>query len=193
MVTMKKTIIFISFVLAAVSMSAQNLDPTVEVSRAYEGKLIEVHKPDYEMQVPDTVRNFDLKFDYSVFDNPYRSSMEFNPYMVEMRPTTVLQDQPALYLLAGAGYTLHPVFDLVWSPRMKGPFQVDVHASHRSYVGDYRKLQRDEDWWGYDLLSNAGLDLSYDWKKASLEVGASYYGVAVKDYMKKRDYNGLDA
>ena len=191
--TMKKTIIFISIIFSAVSMSAQNLNPTLEVSRAYEGKLIEVHKPNIEMQVPDTVRNFNLKFDYSVFDNPYRSSMEFNPYMVEMRPAPVYQEQPALYLLAGAGYTLHPVFDLVWSPRMKGPFQLDVHAAHRSYVGNYRALNNDADWWGYDLLSKAGLDLTYDWKKVSLEMGASYYGVAVKDDVKKREYNALDA
>ena len=41
------------FSLAA---AAQNLDPTVVVSRAYEGNLVEVHKPALEMSVPDSVR-----------------------------------------------------------------------------------------------------------------------------------------
>ena len=50
--------------------SAQNLDPTVEVNRSYEGKLIEVNKPMLEMAVPDSVLRFDLEFDYEVFDNP---------------------------------------------------------------------------------------------------------------------------
>lgn len=38
---------------------AQDLDPTVEVSRVYEGKLIEVHKPAIAMAVPDTLYRFD--------------------------------------------------------------------------------------------------------------------------------------
>ena len=42
---------------------AQNLDPTVVVDRAYEGKLMEVHKPALEMAVPDSVMRFDLDFD----------------------------------------------------------------------------------------------------------------------------------
>ena len=33
------------------SSTAQNLDPTVEVNRAYEGKLMEVHKPVLEMEI----------------------------------------------------------------------------------------------------------------------------------------------
>ena len=190
---MKKILIILSGTLMASSLSAQSLDPTVEVSRAYEGKLIEVHKPAIEMAVPDTVQSFDLKFDYSVFDSPYKGSFEFNPYMVEMRPAPVASDPSRFYLLAGAGYTLHPVFDLVWSPQIKGPFQVDVYGTHRSYVGDYRAVEHTSSWWGYDLLSKAGADFGYDWKKASLEFGASYYGVAVKDYLKKRSYDAVDA
>ena len=190
---MKKTIIILCAAFVTTVMSAQNLDPTVEVSRAYEGKLIEVHKPTLKMQVPDTVQRFDLKFDYSVFESPYKSAHEFHPYMVDMRPAPSEDSHSQLYMLAGAGYTLHPVFDLVWSPDMEGPFKVAVYGNHRSYVGDYRALEQSSQWWGYDLLSEAGLDLGYDWKKASLEFGASYYGVAVKDYLKKRSYNALDA
>ena len=70
---MKKIIISIAIFAASVfSAAAQNLDPTVEVSRGYQGKLVDVHKPAMEMSVPDTVQRFDLDFDYSVFDNPYK-------------------------------------------------------------------------------------------------------------------------
>ena len=60
---------YIVLSLSALLMSAsaaysQDLDPTVVVDRAYEGKLIEVHKPALEMSVPDTVMRFDLDFDY---------------------------------------------------------------------------------------------------------------------------------
>lgn len=178
--------------MAVVAVSAQNIDPTVEVSREYQGKLIEVHKPVLSMMVPDTLHNFDLTFDYSVFDNPYRGSYEFNPYMMEMRPGTSQSRKPRLYLRAGAGYTLHPTADILWSPMQNGPFSVDVYGMHRSYVGAYRAMEQTPGWNGYDLLTKAGADFGYDWKKASLDFGASYYGIADKDYRRVRTYNALD-
>ena len=53
----------VAVTVSAVSL-AQNLDPTLEVSRAYEGNLVEVHKPSLEVSVPDTVQQFRLDFDY---------------------------------------------------------------------------------------------------------------------------------
>lgn len=190
---MKRIIVFFAVLTASVLLSdAQNIDPTVEVSRVYEGKLMEVHKPAYEMAVPDTLYRFDLDFDYSVFDNPYKGAYEFSPYMTQMKPSSEQRRPSSLYINAGAGYTLHPVFDILWSPDLKGPFSVDVYGRHRSYVGQYRALQNDAPWNGYDLLSNVGADFGYDWKKASLDFGASYYGVAVDDYLMKRSYNAVD-
>ena len=85
---------------------AQNLDPTVVVNRAYEGKLMEVHKPMLEMAVPDSLRQFDLDFDYSVFENPYKGSYEFKPYELLMKPVSADMDKSVFWLKAGAGYSL---------------------------------------------------------------------------------------
>ena len=71
---------------AAICASAQDIDPTVEVSRTYQGKMMEVHKPMISMQIPDSVMQFDLDFDYSVFDSPYKGTYEFNPYLQDMKP-----------------------------------------------------------------------------------------------------------
>ena len=62
-----KSLILLVVTLLPVAAAAQNLDPTVVVNRAYEGRLLEVHKPSMTMTVPDTVRRFDLDFDYSVW------------------------------------------------------------------------------------------------------------------------------
>ena len=62
------------FLVASGFASAQNLDPTVEVRRTYEGKLLEAHKPQLSMSVPDSLTRFDLDFDYSVFETPYKGS-----------------------------------------------------------------------------------------------------------------------
>ena len=57
---------FIAAVMCSGVLAAQNLDPTVEVSRAYEAKIAEAKKPVREMTVPDSVNTFRLDFDYSV-------------------------------------------------------------------------------------------------------------------------------
>lgn len=189
---MKKTIILMLAALAcSAAVMAQNLDPTVEVSREYEGKLIEVHKPAIQMAVPDTLYRFDLSFDYSVFDNPYKGAYEFNPYILEMKPASSVSDGNDFYLRAGAGYTLHPFLDMLWSPVNASGFDVNVYAMHRSYIGEYRGLNRDV-WKGYDMFSKAGADFSYDWKKTSLDFGAAYYGIHDKDYRRSRGFNALD-
>lgn len=201
------------FGVCAVS-SGQNLDPTVEVSRSYEGKLMEVHKPAIKMAVPDSVLRFDLEFDYSVSDSPYKGAYEFSPYAMEMKPAAKYNDFRKFYLKAGAGYSLHPELDVVWSPSFKKPFRLDVYASNRSYVGDYwNVVQREESdgsssiekqlkngdetrhWKGYDLVSKAGVAGRYDWEKARLGFDAAYRGIHQGHGVMTsgRSYDALDA
>lgn len=186
----------------AVSAAAQNLDPTVEVSREYEGKLVEVHKPAFTMAVPDSVTRFALDFDYSVFENPYKGSYEFNPYLLTLKPSVSGSGESRFYLKAGAGYQLHPTFDLVWSPKLgkQRNLNLDVYALHRSFVGNYltiapefsedgtavmTRLPKKDDgthkWFGYDLMSKAGASARIDYEKLALDFGAGYYGLLQKD------------
>lgn len=190
---MKRNILMLAAIFSAAALNAQDLDPTVEVSRVYEGKLIDVHKPAMDMAVPDSVHRFDLDFDYSVFENPYRGAYEFNPYYMDMKPQPSYVKPSSFYMKAGAGYTLHPMLDVLYSPDFGKPVSLDVYAHHRSYVGKYRALSGNPQMSGYDLLSRAGADVGYEWKKAAFKVGASYYGVAAKDQFKDNDFNALDA
>jgi len=205
--------ILAAFLMAASCPAfAQDLDPTVVVDRAYEGKLMEVHKPFLEMQVPDSVTRFDLDFDYSVFDKPYRGAYEFNPYVLTMRPASAVEAPRQLYLKAGAGYTLHPLLDFVWALPFDEAFRMNVYGTHRSYVGNYRAFKPElpvdgeslvlKEWreaggdhayrMGYDLETRAGADASYDWNAGSVRLDASYYGLASKDFLKTRHYDALD-
>ena len=198
----------------AVSAAAQNLDPTVEVNREYEGKLVEVHKPAFTMAVPDSVTRFALDFDYSVFENPYKGSYEFNPYLLTLKPSVSGSGESRFYLKAGAGYQLHPTFDLVWSPKLgqQRNLNLDVYALHRSFVGNYltiapefsedgtavmTRLPKKDDgthkWFGYDLMSKAGASARVDYEKLALDFGAGYYGLLQKDRAWQRGYNAVDA
>lgn len=190
-----KFVISIFFCIFAVSAAAQNLDPTVEVSREYEGKLVEVHKPLFNMTVPDSLTRFALDFDYYVYDNPYKGSYEFAPYLLSMKPSASDNGEHRFYLKAGAGYQLHPTLDLIWSPgfERKG-FNMDVYGMHRSFVGNYLPVSSaDQQWFGYDLLSKAGVVLKHDWEDVALDYSVGYYGMAQKDRQWKRMYNAADA
>lgn len=188
------------------SAAAQNLDPTVEVSRDYEGKLLVVHKPILDMAVPDSVYRFDLDFDYSVTDTPYKGAYEFVPYSVDMNLEPKRSDENVFYLKAGAGYQLHPTVDLIWSPAFKGPFSLDVYGTNRSYLGNYWRMaspdyvneeigtvMRDsakDPWYGMDLASTAGVAGRYDWNNSVFVFDVDYANLLQS---QKEDIYGLRA
>ena len=188
---------------AAVSFG-QNFNPTVEVTNTYQGNASEVRKPLLGMNVPDSLLRFDLDFDYEVFEKPYQGAYSFKPYMLNMRPAKDAWRGRQLYLKAGAGYTLHPRFEFVFSPEQSGPFQMSVYASHKSYFGNYHEIKPElQDglyrmkksggkFGGYDALTSAGFDGRYNWDRTILSFGIGYYGLAAKDSVMSRSYNAFD-
>lgn len=197
------------FICAAAS--GQNLDPTVVVSRDYEGKLMEVHKPKLDMAVPDSVLRFDLDFDYSVSDSPYKGAYDFAPYVLDMKPSPAVREAGKLYLNAGAGYQLHPELDLVWSPDVDlKSLRMNVFARHRSFVGKYWDIEPSEtvdgrvfgrsvsgsSWKGMDMSNKAGVDGRLDWEKGVLAFSAAYDGLIQKENRiagAARMFNAADA
>ena len=159
------TITVLVFSVLCGGLSAQNLNPTVSVSREYQGKLMEVSKPAVKMAVPDSLTEFNLKFDYSVFENPYKGSYDFKPYNMDMRPDAEPYSGRKFYLKAGAGWRLRPELDLVWEPSLGKRFRMDVYASHHSFIGNYDRISYDantlcksgETWKGYDMDTRAGV------------------------------------
>ena len=209
---MKRYISAAALLLVAIGAAAQNLNPTVEVTNTFEGKLVDMHKPLQEMAVPDSLTRFDLSFDYSIFDNPYKGVYEFKPYFVDMTPQPDGYNGNKLYLRLGAGYPLQPTFDLVWSPLYQGPFTLNVYASHNSFFGSYRNivtnrkdgrvlLQADRDAGeyeltpsavkGFDMLNRAGVNGLWEWNAGGLRFDVGYYGLYNKLYDKSL-YNAAD-
>lgn len=205
-----------SVAVAPVCASGQSIDPTVEVTRDYEGRLMEVHKPLQVMPVPDSLQRFDLEFGYSIYDSPYKGTFDFSPVLTDMAPSKSVYDGKRLLLRLGAGYPLQPVFDFVWSPGFKGRFRMSVYASHRSYVGRYRSMgpvssdgtvvfddpslskyggSRDDRriYSGYDMETRAGVDGSVMWNGGRLSFDVGYYGIAARDTLLARNYDAVDA
>ncbi|MGN0190012.1 MAG: hypothetical protein ACI395_10895, partial [Candidatus Cryptobacteroides sp.] len=183
-------------------LSAQNLDPTVEVTREYVAGKVEVDKPAIRMAVPDTVLKFDMDFDYSVNLSPFRGSYKFTPYAVDVRPEPSLDFGKTFFLRAGAGYPLHPEIDLVVTPRFgKAPFTMSVYGTNRSYVGNYRPADltpfkdgvSGEDYKGYCSLTKAGVNGRVDWRSGFFSFDFGYFGNAGKDTVRTRGFDAFTA
>ena len=91
---MRQHILATAFAAAVTALAyGQNLNPTVEVTNAYEGGPSAIAKPAQQLAVPDSVTRFNLDFDYSVFEKPYQGAYEFTPYYAISAPAP---DSPSI-------------------------------------------------------------------------------------------------
>lgn len=193
--TMKRYILaFAAATLFVLPAIAQEINHTVEVTNAYEGAVTDIRKPERTMSIPDSVTRFNLDFDYSVFDNPYKGSYEFRPYLVTMKPQRTYSDASTLYVKAGLGYTFRPEAQIIWTPTLKNGLLSDIHASHTSYYGRYWNMDTgnysaDGDLLytrkstfhdGFDMENNVGADFGFSWGKGSATISADYIGIGAK-------------
>ena len=194
--------IFLSLCYAA---GAQTFNPTVVVTNTYEGKTMEAHKKDLPMTVPDSLTHFDLTFDYSVFDHPYKGAYEFVPYAMDIRPQAMPDPNKKLFINAGAGFTMHPELDIVFSPRLKKNFQFGVYDNLRGYWGPYvgtsfdftdaaqgYDLVRGESFTGYDFRNQFGVDLMYDNSRTEAFLKADFRTITASDNIESRLFNAAD-
>lgn len=142
--------------LSCAAAFAQKFNPKIEVTNAYEGKVVDAQKTDLAINIPDSLLNFSYKIDYSVFDNPYNGSYEFNPYQIEMKPTERRSQRNSLFVSAGAGYTFHPEAQVVWSPVLKkNRFGINVYDTFNGYAGPYN-------FQSYEMVDGGDLDCIVD-------------------------------
>ena len=184
----------------------QNLNPTVEVTNAYEGGASSIAKPAQRMAVPDSVTRFNLDFDYSVFEKPYQGAYEFTPYYVQLKPAPKPSTTEKFYLRAGAGFTLHPELDLVFTPVQKEKYRLSLYATHQSYFGRYHDFVQDtpkdgitpvvksgDKMNGYLADTKAGLDGVYNWDGGLASVDLGFKNRMADDAYHYQKISGLEA
>jgi len=197
------TIVATAVLASCLSASAQNLNPTVQVSRTYEGKLLEVTKPEMVMNVPDSLLKVKVDFDYDVFETPYRGAYEFTPYLMDMKPQADAFTGNNFYLRTGAGLLFNPELTAVYSPSLKGRTQLSVYGFHKSFWGPYKKLNPtfEDNLYklttkgtakGHDMKNRFGVSGRVDWLTSILTFDLGYRGIAAKDTLMKSNYNALD-
>ena len=206
---MNKRSIYLSLAVLCfgIAASAQSFNPRVEVTNAYQGKSVGNTKNSIDMNIPDSLTVFDYDFDYSVFDNPYKGSYEFSPYLIDMRPEAVSSDARRFYLRAGAGYSLHPELTAVLSPKLKTKnLSLQFYDNFRGYMGKYKTLKgyhmsslekylvdnyENGSYSGYDMDNVLGAKVRYVGDKSVFSLEFTYRFLAVKDTVDK-DYSPKD-
>ena len=124
--------------LSTMILEAQNVNQTIQVTNDYRSAMPELNKKTLDLKVSDTLLLFDYKFDYSVFDTPYRGSYEFSPYAMALDHRRVEPYYNKLYLRFGAGYGFHPELDLDYQLYSSDDLNIGLFADGSGYYGCYR-------------------------------------------------------
>lgn len=186
---MKKCIITAVALCVCAGLSAQNLNPVVEVTNTYAREAGGIEKPAQLLAVPDSVYSFNLDMDYSVRNTPYQGSYEFKPYLVQLRPQPRPSGEGSLFVRLGAGYGFHPEATVVWTPVRKGNFRLNVFGDHTSFIGKYRNIALQENTLmadgtfrsGRNLRSALGADALYTWTGGTFAADVKYKNITATD------------
>lgn len=134
----KRAIIFpLLSIVCLQNAGSQDLNPRVTVTADYIANMADVRKESLPMAVPDSLSAFDLHFDYSVFDTPYRGSYEFQPYSVDLYPGREKTKSGLFYLNAGAGYNFYPELTAVFTPVSEEKMALSLFQDFHGYAGKF--------------------------------------------------------
>lgn len=180
--------------LSCGSVQAQDINPSVEVTNDFASSVSDYDKVGIALSVPDSLRSFNLNFDYDVFSRPYAGAYEFTPYSIMFVPQTVRETRPAFLLNAGVGYTFHPVLNAVLSPRLGDKFALTAYQDFSGYMGPYRgfdaSLKRNGRWQGRDLSETVGVTGVLKLSSVELGLNLNYDGLYVQDqFLTGRPYH----
>ncbi len=186
--------LFAAVALSCGSALAQDINTSVEVTNDFTSSVSDYDKVGLALSVPDSLRRFNLNFDYDVFSRPYAGAYDFTPYSIMFVPQTVRETRPAFLLNAGAGYTLHPVLSAVLSPRLGGKFAFTAYQDFSGYMGPYRSfdgsLNRNGRWQGRDLSETLGIVGALRLSSVELGLNLNYDGLYVMDrFLSGRPYH----
>jgi len=196
---MKKIITILSVIAAGLPLLAQNVNQTVRVTNDYESRMSDFEKKALEMKVPDTLLVFDYKFDYSVFDSPYKGAYEFSPYSVRLTPDPRNLYRNKLYVRFGAGYSLHPELDVDAEFKLRDNVSLSVFGNGRGYYGNYRMVDqtmiadKNDLHNGFDFVDNAGVSGRVNLFASDLTFEVGHDGVFAADRNLGSAYNSAYA
>ena len=162
-----------------------NINSKVEVQRNYDGHIIEVEKPKIPALIPDSISQFKILLDYSIFDKPYDDLYSFSPLPSVNLSTPKTIRQPWTYIRLGALFPTSPLADLLVQAPLSGASALMMAAQHRSFWGELPVYRMAEKIIADQMQNRTDLRYALNWQKGRFEVGGgydynyyTYYGIA---------------
>ncbi|MDP3436970.1 MAG: hypothetical protein Q8S04_06985, partial [Bacteroidales bacterium] len=179
--------------LSSAALSAQQkIDPTLEVKRDFDAKLMEITKGKLYSSFADSLGIFNLSFKYTIFDKPIKDLYEFTPLpsaTIERSPSLV---QPVFYLKAGSNFPLNPYGNFYLQPRLGKGLSLIVNGGHNSFMDKLPGIlitnntvsKGTDNGAAPSSASDLGIRFKYSWEKGEIGADAgvgsyrnSYYGI----------------
>jgi len=176
---MKRVSLYILAMIAGtIAVSAQQkIDPTLEVRREFDGKLMEITKSKIPTSVDDSISRFNLKFDYTVFNKPVRDLYEFSPLPSAQIERRGRERHPVFQAELAAAFPLAPYANVRYQPNMPDGMALLLQGLHSSYFGEINGVKAP----GY--TNGAAAIYEYSWERgmAGLNIAgrnqlSSFYG-----------------
>lgn len=160
----------------------QKIDPILEVRRDFDAKLLEIQKGKLNTTYSDTLGNFNLNFDYSIFDKPIKDLYEFSPLPSAQVENGSNLKYPVFYGNAGLNYPLNPHLELYFQPNLPPSLSLTVYGKHNSFWGKLPLVNVDQKITSRDKLkvsapsaqNDIGINFGYNWKRGELGVNLDY-------------------
>lgn len=137
----------------------QKIDPTLEVRREFDGKLMEITKSKLPLSLTDSITRFDLKFDYTVFNKPVRDLYEFSPLPSAQIEKRGVEKHPVFQAELAAAFPLAPYAKINYQPNLPEGMTLLLHGLHSSFFGRIRDINAPE------YKNRAGAMFEYSWEK----------------------------
>lgn len=164
------------------SKAQQTIDPTLEVKRDFDAKLLEITKGKLYTNFHDSLGRFDLSFDYSIFDSPIKNLYEFSPLpsaQIEKEKEIV---QPTLFIRAGTNIPLNPYGSIYIQPRLGKNFSLVLNGAHNSFISKlptYTSINKTIEKGESEIAApssktDLGIDFRYNWSRGEIGVEAKY-------------------
>ena len=149
-----------AFTLITSSLFAQQkIDPTLEVRRDFDGKLIDITKSKVPTNIDDSISKFNLSFDYTVFNKPVRDLYEFSPLPSAQIEKKGLEKYPVFQANLAASIPFAPYASLYYQPNLPQGLNLLLFGEHSSYFGKINNIQAP------DHLNRGGLKFGFAWDR----------------------------
>lgn len=183
---MKRVSIYIlSLLSCSITLNAQQkIDPTLEVRREFDGKLMEITKSKLPTTLTDSITKFNLKFDYTVFNKPVRDLYEFSPLPSAQIERKGMERHPVFQAELAAAFPLSPYAKVNYQPNLPSGINLLLHGLHSSYFGKINNINAP------DYRNRAGAIFEYSWEKGMAGINlsgvnqlASFYGFTEPSFL----------